>query len=604
MAKKYTLEEIGKSLKAANPKKFDNYSDRQLANYYLEAKPQAKSIVLDQGAVEGVAKGVGKSILGTVKESSGLGERAFNTLLKTVLPKSLEPKFGITETSPTLGGLFGKKQEGTSAEQLQSQVESNLDIVPGSLTEARTGAQKTGKIGTDIAQFLLPGKAVTKAGKAAETLAATRGLGKFGQAASRYAPQVASDIGIATAQTGSPLEGLKAGAVSAGFPAAGKAIKAVTKPIQKGISQTAKGTIGRMTGAQGEAITEAFKSPKVAKYAREAAKDTQQFQRNLFDDALAGLKKVKNSRSKNYTTQLKKITKDTKEYDNILNDVRDTTKRQALDEYDIKFGAEKKGKLNVPNFDESVIVEGQNVVEKAINDVLQWRNVTPEGLDKLKKRLFKYSKQLKAPGKGEAKSFVDSIATTLDRQLKKKITGYEEMTSGYRKATELIDELESTFSLKNPKKADTAIRKIMSSLREGNELRADLLNVLGPDFREKVAGSLLSSATPRGLAGVITPQTAIIGGALVGLLNPAVLFYLALTSPRLYAELGSVIQKIPASQIKTGKIAPAIERTIRGILQRAIRESDQGQFQMEQPEQAVSQLGRTTLGVPGLPENQ
>lgn len=232
MAQTFTPQEIGQKLKQANPGKYDSYDDVQLANFYIEAKPQAKSAVLEQSAPVGVAKGVGKSALSAVKEASGLGERVLGSIAQTLLPKSVERAIGI-DKKPTLGDMFKQQPQATSAQKLQTDVEQRLNIVPGSLTEARTGAQQVGKFTGDVAQFLAPTGLATRAGKAAQLASKASGSTKLAQFGARIAPQVASDVAVGTLQTGSPVEGLKAGAFSTAFPVAGAGLSKVASKIPK-----------------------------------------------------------------------------------------------------------------------------------------------------------------------------------------------------------------------------------------------------------------------------------------------------------------------------------------------------------------------------------
>ena len=206
----------------------------QMRQAGIKPKPQ-------EGFTTSAAKGVGKSLLGTVKESSGVGERTLNTILGAALPKSLESKFGINKSTPTLGGLFNAEksaqQAPTSAQALQSQAELKMGLTPDSLTEAQNKTQQVFKTGTDIAQFFAPQTKLGKAGKALQTVSKSRGAGRLTNFGARIAPQVAGDIGIATAQTGDPVEGLKAGAFSTAFPVAGKVLGKATKPVTSRLSE-------------------------------------------------------------------------------------------------------------------------------------------------------------------------------------------------------------------------------------------------------------------------------------------------------------------------------------------------------------------------------
>jgi uncharacterized protein YoxC len=230
MAKTYTNEEMGRLLKQSNPGKFDNYSDSFLGSDFFKKHPQHASKQLQESTLGGIAKGVGKEVLETVKESAGLGERLLGTLGKAVLPKAAERAIGI-ENAPVLSDMF-KPNAQTSADALQTKAETALDIVPGSLTEGRTGAQNFGKGTAAIGTFFAtPQSKITAAGKALQAVPKVQQAGKLAQFGARIAPQVATDVGIATAQTGDIRQGALAGGVSAAFPAAGAALRGIAKSI-------------------------------------------------------------------------------------------------------------------------------------------------------------------------------------------------------------------------------------------------------------------------------------------------------------------------------------------------------------------------------------
>ena len=566
MAKTYTLEEMGAKLKQANPGKLEKYSNTQLAQYYLEAKPQAQSIVHKESVLGGIAKGIGKSATSVVKGASEAGEGILKGALRLILPQAAEEKLGIDQSQPQV----------STAQSLQNTAEKALDVTPGSLTDARTGAQKVGKFVGDTAQFLIPSGGALKAGKALEAAQAAKGAGKLAQFGARIAPQVATDIGVSTAQTGDIGEGLKTGALSATLPIAGAGIKKVVSPLKKVPNILAEGA-GKLTGTQGNVIKEAFTNPDVLKYAKLSAQDVGAFQDDLLSEAQKGLKALRATRQSQYLSKLDQIKADSKEVSEIGEALRNKTK-QLLGDRKISVApqTDNLGKtLNKFDFSNSTIVGNENVVERALNEVLSNTDNTAAGLDVLKKRLGDYIEQI-PDRKGPAKTLLIDLQDTLSKELKEKVAGYSDLTKGYRETSELIDEIEQAFSLKNGKNRETAIKKIMGSLRENNEQRKELLDVLGKDFKAKVAGAQLASATPRGLSGVITPQSAILGGAAAvsGLLRPEMLFFLFLTSPRLYAKLGNVVSKIPKSQLENGTIAPMTQKLIRSIMLEATQGED------------------------------
>lgn len=545
MAKTYTLQEMGQKLKQANPGRFDKYSDAQLAQYYVEAKPQMKDKVLKQSTFGGFAKGVGKSVTSTVKETAKLGERAFDATLRGVLPKSLEKKFGVS------------KSQQLSTDILQGQAEKALDITHGSLTEARTPSQRIGKFTGDVAQYLIPGGAVTKAGKTAEAAIlankATSNIGKvskattFGSKIAKHAPQVFSDTGVALAQTGDPKAAVTSGVVTGAFPVFGAGIKKVTK----GFSKFGKEILGKSTGAGTQAVKEAFDNPNVIKFARESGKrGVDELMEESLGEAKKGLQVLRDKRGLEYKDQLSRLqlTKDLKPvYDNVL---------------------ENASKLS----DElETIVEGKNIVDKAIDDVAKWRDFTADGLDTLKRRLQSYERQLDGAGRAPAKRIVSDLKDKVRQGLNDSVPGYSEMTRGYAKASELIDEIESALSLGDKKQKETAIRKLLQTVKRDDDTRRDLLRAVseasGVDLTGKISGALLGQRLPRGMAGAFTPGIGSIGLA-AGLFNPtfwaALVPYAAVSSPRFVAEIGNIA-------IKLKKLKPGEQPSIQ--LQRLIRQT-------------------------------
>lgn len=591
MAKTYTNEEMGRLLKQSNPGKFDNYSDSFLGSDFFKKHPQYAQKQLQESTLGGIAKGVGKSATSLVKETSGLGERLLGTLGKAILPKAAERAIGI-ENAPVLSDMFRQQAPQTGAEGLQGDIEQRLDIVPGSLTEARTGAQTIGKVGGDIAQFLLtPQGKITAAGKALQAIPKVQQAGKLTQFGARIAPQVATDVGIATAQTGDIRQGALAGGVSAGLPVIGAGLRATKNTVSPFFKNTLDGIVGSTTGVKGGAVSQLRKNPQaVVRFAREAADNPEAFQTGLLERATTGLNKLVKQRADEYTKRLNTIKASTQQLDGILQVTRQTG-RDIAEQFDIVIKAPddlargKKG-LNEISFDNSTIVEGRNAIEKAFEDVYTWTDVTPAGLDKLKRRLGSYVEQLKSADKSEARSVVRQLRDSVREGMDNNVPGYRDMTQGYRNASNLLEELQSTFSLKPGRAKETQIKKILSSLRDNNENRKALLDVLDPQFADAVAGLQFSQATPRGLAGVITPQSVFMGGALLSgvnlLTNPGFWAFMALSSPRLVAELAGVVSQIPKVQLRTGRLAPQFDDAIKAILLRASQEIGQGQRPSEE----------------------
>lgn len=331
--------------------------------------------------------------------------------------------------------------------------------------------------------------------------------------------------------------------------------------------------LGRTTGAGEAAIKEAFNNPNVVKFARQAGKEgPEALMTQALEDAQKGLKMLKKNRSGEYVSQLEKVTADKSQLDHIIGKAR-ATARDWLESSGVKI---KEGKLlNTLDFGESTIERGQGTVQKAFNDVMKWTDVTPAGLDKLQKKLSQHLDEIPVTERGGAFNFVLNLKNAVTDSLKDEVKGYQQMTSKYHEASDLIDEIQRALSLKDTAAKDTAVRKLMSTMRQNNELRKEMLDVLGKtsgaDITGKIAGATLAARTPRGIQGAITP-TSVGLGAISGILHaaniPYLLLYLASTSPRSVAEFVSLL-----SRVRGKVISPEIQTAMKKIIRQATVEA-------------------------------
>lgn len=319
----YTYADIGARMKSRDPR-LANFSDDEVGKRMAGRDPRIASMIsgaaapasvaqtppelappADDTALTGVVKGAGKSVLDTVKGTSSLGERVLGSALKTLLPKSLEPAFGM-DKAPTLG-IFKKSNDAkTSAEKLQATAEQGLGLNEGDLTEARGTAQQVGKIGGDIAQFFIPGGAATKAGKALETVAAARKLGKVAQFGSRVLPGAITDLAISEAQTGGKDHGQAllnaAGAVvgEAALSKGGQMVKEALPGVFGKADDAARSVFGRSKQMQAQAseaaATKAVKTgidQNVVDFVRSSTPEDKAMYRKMFDMAETGSKDLR-----------------------------------------------------------------------------------------------------------------------------------------------------------------------------------------------------------------------------------------------------------------------------------------------------------------------
>lgn len=533
-------------------------SVEQIISFEKGNKPTSIKKTSGLTKAKDVGIGFGKGLVSSFTGASSLGERMLTGTLKTVLPKSAERKLGIEKPLYT-----------TSAEE----------TIPESVRTPTNKAQKVGFIGEQIAEFFIPGSRAIKLGSAASNAVKgskiVKGLTKLGTTAVTEAGLAGGQTAIQKGKVDKEVG--QASILGGVFPVGAKVI---SKGF-KGVAKLGGESIGKMTGTQGDVIKEVFNNPNVIKYTREASKDIGSFSNEVLYEAKEALRKISNVQSKDYQKSLAKIKLNSTQLDSITREARDKT-LDLLDQYDIRITPPSTSsvgkKLNELDFSKSVIVKGRDVVERAINETMSWTDSTPAGLDKLKKRLGYYVDQVSSVDTKVARNIILSLKETFDTALKKNVKGYEQMTSAYRNSEMLIDDINRTFSLGNNKMRETALKKIMTSLRENNEHRKELLSILGEaggkDLQAKVAGVQLAPLAPRGLSGVLTPT---IGGA-AAILSPAnipsLLAIGLLSSPRIAGELVNLLGQVNRSMIVTNKFSPQLQRAIRELIIKAQQDEE------------------------------
>ena len=170
---------------------------------------------------------------------------------------------------------------------------------------------------------------------------------------------------------------------------------------------------------------------------------------------------------------------------------------------------------------------------------------TAEGLDALKKKIWagvtdKFG-ELK-PGTPEYKVLSDIYGSAKDTIIKQR-PEYGKMMKAYDEADDLIADIEKTLSLNSHATIDTAMRKLLSILRDNvstnygqrRELIKYLIDSGAPHILQKLAGEQMRTLFPRGLGGALFgPATAAGGGAIAAHLpgaTPALATYAAASSP-------------------------------------------------------------------------
>lgn len=470
---------------------------------------------------------------------------------------------GMGELGTKLNPLISKDDKQKTSNFAEGLRENQL--------KARGTAENVGKFGEQVAEFLIPSTSAIKAGKFMSGLVgggkAVKGLAGLGTTAFGEGLLSAGQTALQEGEVNKKV--VTAGLTGLAIPPALK----VGGKILKGVGTVGSEVLGKTTGAGKQAIVEAFNNPEVIKLAKKAGADMPTFQDDMLSSLKSGLEEIKQTRGNAYKSSLEKIKLDPKEYDNVISDVRNIAKN-GLDEFNLTIkpqSDEVTGKvLNNIDFSKSTMRVNESekrVVQEAYNDLMSWTDDSAAGLDNLKKTMFAWKDKLPLEAK-EGKVLISKLANGLDKTIKQNVKGYKEMTGGYAQASNMIDEIENAFKPGGNK--ETAIKKIMTSLRENNEARKELLDLVGGrELIDKVAGSQLASWTPKGLTGAITGGGAGAGGALM-ILNPhawpALLSLAATTSPRLMGKLATVLGKIDRKMLETG-IPLVIANELRAIIQ-------------------------------------
>jgi hypothetical protein len=334
-----------------------------------------------------------------------------------------------------------------------------------------------------------------------------------------------------------------------------------TTPIGNLIRKGTKETIGATTGAGTGAVEEALKGSDVFKKAMRGEITGEE----IVDNAKAALNTIKDKRAQEYRDHLANIsganTPGAVAANIDITPIAQKLKDQ-LANYNIKMVLDPA--TNDMILDTSRVAMGHKGIkdiEGIIKELNHWGSqpgdLTAVGLDTLKRRLADFYSD-----SSQARQFVASMENVVKKTIEKAVPEYGEMTKGYAEATSLIKDIESGLMMRKQGMtgrvtADQTLRRLTSSMRENFEMRRDLVDALGvqggQDIAGQVAGYAMSSAIPRGLVGKVAGGSA---GYLV-FVHPKFWPVLAASSPRV---MGEFLTAYGAAMRKMGKITGPLEK--------------------------------------------
>jgi len=324
-----------------------------------------------------------------------------------------------------------------------------------------------------------------------------------------------------------------------GMPVPGKTLPKV-KSQAPGITSN---VLGMTTGTGAEAISQAYKAGKAG-----GEKGTV-FLENLrqevpvdvvLNDAKQSLQQMKANKSAEYVANKQGWAADNTRLDfGKIDQAYNALENSLKEGKKWKIGDAEKAKVNEVN--------------KVLAD---WRKTpslhTTVGLDALKQRIDAIYPD--SPKQTQAQRVISGTSKAIKDAIIEQAPDYATAMKDYETMSATIKEIESALSLGSKASKDTALRKLQSLTRNNVQTnyggRLNMARQLeatgGENIMPAVSGQALSAKLPRGLAGQGGASLA----ALAAYFNPATLFTLPFTSPRLVGEAaygaGRILGNVPS----------------------------------------------------------
>lgn len=309
----------------------------------------------------------------------------------------------------------------------------------------------------------------------------------------------------------------------------GGVLAKTSKPVADLAGEGAAQVIGATTGAGASSIKEAAAgSPFFIEAMRGKISPEE-----IVQTAKDAVQTIADSRRSTYQAQLAKIN-DGAQHTHDFTPIQ-TAADKGLSDFGITRDA--KGELN---FDSSKFgsTADQTKVAQIMADVKNWgkdpAKQTTLGLDTLKQRIDNYITPDTKIG-----AFATSIKNTVRSELNN-APGYKQMTAGYTKASQLLDDIKSATGVGGKSNVDTVFTKLTTAMKADKQMRLDIIHSMEnagnkQNLSAMIGGSNMSSLVPKGLVGRgIDVTTAY--QMLSNTFEPRYIPMLLATSPRIVGE--------------------------------------------------------------------
>jgi hypothetical protein len=449
-------------------------------------------------------------------------------------------------------------------------------------------AEKIGYGTEQAGEFLIPGGAVGKVGKAADLAVEGLNLGSKATKALQLAGKVGLGAGEAagiTALQGGDNTEVKNAAIFGGlFPIATKALGLLGSAAK----ETSKFISSSLSGVPKDAIEYALKNPEAVQSAikRATIEGGDIAAQRISKNALDALDELKTARRLNYEAGLAKLEKEatyTKNGQLYITRVLTDAEAKATKGYvaGTKIGVptnlttrgiKQVATTTLKEFDiaakgrtldwaEAAIDNSHgNKLQELVDRIYAWTDTTPRGINRLRQVIdgYKIGGLELSPSSKRVNAIIGKLRTNLSEYVGTRVPQVAEMTNKYRAESEVIDAIRNQLKL-GSKDPNTALRKLINVFNPKSAVYRPIVEQLGDkagvDLMSDIAGLTMIQWTPEGLGKYLTGLTS---GAGIGLsfVNPAALATLpataAASSPRIVGKAATSLGKLGKSA--TGQI--------------------------------------------------
>ena len=192
-------------------------------------------------------------------------------------------------------------------------------------------------------------------------------------------------------------------------------------------------------------------------------------------------------------------------------------------------------------------------IEKIIKEFEDLKATSAPDLDILKREIDALMGEASTGAGRSANAVTSTVRNEIKAEIVRVDPEYKSIMEGYEAALKLEKELMKDLSLSPNATDQTALRKLIQSLRDGVNTnmggRAGQVNTLDPQLTNLIAGRTLSPGVPHGMAKYATPLIGATGAATMG---PGWLAGILAGSPRVMGEASTLAGRFAANRFPTG----------------------------------------------------